>query len=34
MVTRIVLGALAAGALVLLVSGLPDMVRYAKIRGM
>jgi hypothetical protein len=34
MVTRIVLGALAACALVLLVAELPDMVRYAKIRGM
>ena len=34
MVTRIVLGALAVAALVVFVSGLPDMVRYAKIRGM
>jgi len=34
MVTRIVLGALAVGALVALVVGLPDIARYVKIRGM
>jgi hypothetical protein len=34
MVTRIVLGALAVGALVVLVAGLPDIARYVKIRGM
>jgi hypothetical protein len=34
MVTRILLGALAVGALVVLVSGLPDIARYVKIREM
>jgi len=34
MVTRIVLGALAIGALIALVAGLPDIARYARIRGM
>ena len=34
MVARIVLGAIAVGSLIALVSGLPDMVRYARIRSM
>jgi hypothetical protein len=34
MVTRIILGALAIGALVALVAGLPDLARYVKSREM
>jgi hypothetical protein len=34
MVIRIVLGALALGALVVLVTGLPDIARYSKSRSM
>jgi len=34
MVTRIVLGALVVGAVVALISGLPDLARYVKIREM
>jgi uncharacterized protein DUF6893 len=34
MVARIVLGAVALGAVLFVVTLLPDMARYAKIRGM
>ena len=34
MVTRIILGALAVGALVVLISELPEIARYVKSRGM
>ena len=34
MVSRIVLGAVAVGALVALIWGLPDIARYKKIRSM
>lgn len=34
MVKRIVLGALAVGALVMLVASIPDIARYVKIKEM